>query len=267
MAKVIKNISKKLNEKIKYESKASVVIYFLLRFLTIICMVRELFNGNFQNTLLCVLSLILFLVPAFVEKKFKIDLPTVFEIIIFIFIFSAEILGEINNFYGRFPYFDDILHTINGFLAASVGFSLIYLLNEKSGSFNLSPVFVSLVAFCFSMTIGVAWEFFEYGMDNIFKLDMQKDAYVYNINTVTIDPMNDNNVIKIDDIDKTLIYDQNKSELLELDGYLDIGLHDTMKDLLVNFIGALIFSVFGYMYIINKDKYRIAGKFLTKKKE
>ncbi|MBE6152544.1 MAG: hypothetical protein E7165_04460 [Firmicutes bacterium] len=261
----MKKIINKLKKLILYENKVSLTIYLVLRFLIIVCMVRELFNGNFQNALLCVLSLILFLIPAFVEKKFKIDLPTVLEVIIFIFIFSAEILGEINNFYGRFPLFDDILHTINGFLAASVGFSLVYLLNEKSESVNLSPVFISLVAFCFSMTIGVVWEFFEYGMDNIFNLDMQKDAYVYNINTVTIDPKHANNVIKIDDINNTIIYKQGGSELLKLDGYLDIGLHDTMKDLLVNFIGALIFSIFGYMYIINKEKYHLAGKFLTQK--
>lgn len=262
----MKNLFKRLKQKVKYESKTSLTIYLILRFLVIVCMIRELFNGNFQNALLCVLSLILFLLPALVEKTFKIDLPTILEVVIFVFIFSAEILGEINNFYGRFPYFDDILHTINGFLAASVGFSLIYILNEKSQSFNLSPVFVSLVAFCFSMTIGVAWEFFEYGMDNIFGLDMQKDAYVYNINTVTIDPEQNNNVIKIDDASYTIVYDHKGEELVKLEGYLDIGLHDTMKDLLVNFIGALVFSIFGYMYMINEDKYTIAGKFLTKKK-
>lgn len=262
----MKKLIKRLTKTIKYDSKASLVIYLILRFLVIVCMVREIFNGNFQNVLLCILSLILFLLPAFVEKTFKIDLPTILEVIIFVFIFAAEILGEINNFYGIFPYFDDILHTINGFLAASVGFSLIYILNENSESFNLSPVFVSLVAFCFSMTIGVAWEFFEYGMDNIFKLDMQKDAYVYNINTVIIDPKQDNNVVKIDNINNTVVYDIDGNESVKLDGYLDIGLHDTMKDLLVNFIGALIFSIFGYMYIINNEKYHLAGKFLARKK-
>ena len=262
----MKSLLKKLKRKVTYESKASLTIYLILRFLVIVCMIRELFNGNFQNALLCVLSLILFLIPAFIEKTFKIDLPTILEIVIFVFIFSAEILGEINNFYGRFPYFDDILHTINGFLSASVGFSLIYILNEKSEAFNLSPVFVSLVAFCFSMTIGVAWEFFEYVMYNIFELDMQKEAYVYNINTVTIDPEQNNNVVKIEDINYTAVYDRDNQELIKLDGYLDIGLHDTMKDLLVNFIGALVFSIFGYMYMINENKYTIAGKFLTKKR-
>lgn len=261
----MKKIFNRIKEAVKRSDKVSLWVYIILRILIIICLVRELFNGNYENALLCVLSLILFLLPAFIERKFKIDFPTVLEVIVYLFIFSAEILGEINNFYGTFSNFDNILHTLNGFLAASIGFSLIYLLNENIESFKLSPLFVSIFAFCFSMTIGIFWEFFEYGMDNLFGLDMQKDEYVSYINTVTIDPEFDNNVIKINDINQTVLYDENNNEILRLNGYLDIGLHDTMKDLIVNFIGALIFSVFGYLYILNKDKYHIAGKFLTKK--
>lgn len=118
--KNIKQILKKYN-------KVSLWVYFFLRVLVILCMIRELYRGNFENALLCILSLILFLLPVIVEKTFKVDLPPTLEVIILVFIFSAEILGEINNFYGQFPNFDDILHTINGFLAASVGFpSFIY---------------------------------------------------------------------------------------------------------------------------------------------
>lgn len=263
----MKKKKKKFKQVVKKSNKSSLVVYFVLRLLVILCLVRELFNGNFENVLLCVLSLILFLLPAFIERTFKIELPNTLEIIIFIFIFSAEILGEINNFYGIFSNFDDILHTLNGFLAASVGFSLIYLLNENIESFKLSPIFVCIVAFCFSMTIGVLWEFFEYKMDNTFNMDMQKDEYVYKIKTVTLDPKNDNNVVKIDGIDKTIIYDKNNKELAQLNGYLDIGLNDTMEDLLVNFVGAFVFCIFGYLYILNKDKYKIAGKFLLRKQK
>jgi len=261
MKKIFNRIKKAINK----ANKSTFFVYLTLRGLVILCLIRELFHGNYENVLLCILSLVLFLLPAFVEKTFKIDLPNILEIIILIFIFSAEILGEINNFYGIFNNFDNILHTINGFLCASIGFSLIYLLNENIESFKLSPLFVSIVAFCFSMTIGVFWEFFEYGMDKYFNMDMQKDEYVYNINTVTIDPEFSNKVIKIDGIEKTISLDKNNNQILEINGYLDIGLHDTMKDLIVNFVGALIFSIFGYLYMLNKDKYNLAGKFLTKK--
>ena len=220
---------------------------------------------DYQNVLLCILSLVLFLLPAFIEKTFKVDLPSTLEIIILIFIFSAEILGEINNFYGTFKNFDSILYTLNGFLCASVGFSLIYLLNENIESFKLSPLFVSLVAFCFSMTIGIAWEFFEYGMDTVFSLDMQKDTYVERINTVEFDSTKSNKVVSFKDIDHTILYDSSNNEMLYMEGYLDIGLKDTMQDLIVNFIGALIYSTFGYIYISNKEKDKVEKKFLIKK--
>lgn len=258
---------KAIKKKIKEGNRKTLVVYTILRILVIFCMIRELMHKNIQNAFLCILSLGLFLLPTVVEVAFKVDMPSILEIIILIFIFSAEILGEINNFYGIFRNFDDILHTLNGFLAASVGFSLVYLLNENSKSSKLSPFFVSLIAFCFSMTIGIVWEFFEYGMDNIFKFDTQKDEYVYNISTVTLNPNQKNSVIDINDIDHTIIYDKNNKELVKMNGYLDIGLHDTMSDLIVNFLGAMVFSIFGYLYIINEDKYKIVGKFLTKRRK
>ncbi|MBE6151237.1 MAG: hypothetical protein E7162_05450 [Firmicutes bacterium] len=256
---------KKIKEAIKESNKASVIVYFILRFLVILCLIREICYGNFENALICVLALILFLVPAFLEKTLKIEFPTTLEILIFVFIFSAEILGEINNFYGKYELFDDILHAINGFACASIGFSSVYILNEKTKSLKLSPFFIALVSFCFSMTIGVLWEFFEYNADKYLGLDMQKDTYVENINTVMLDPEESNKVIKIEDIEYTILYDKDGKELTKIDNYLDLGIHDTMEDLKVNFIGAFVFSIYGYLYTINNKKYKLAGKFITKK--
>ncbi len=265
MLKKLKKLQKEFESDFKTtHGKAAVTVYLVLRVLVIICMVLEFLRGDLNNAFLCLLSLILFLMPFFIEKSFKIDFPDAFEIIIFLFIFSAEILGEINNFYGNIPHWDTILHTINGFLCASVGFSLVYLLNENSKSINLSPFFVSLVAFCFSMTIGIAWEFFEYTADNFLGLDMQKDYYIENINTVTTDETNSNKVVKYKDIEYTILYDKNNKEIAKLDNYLDIGLHDTMKDLIVNFIGATVFSIFGYLYITRKGKFKFIDNLLLK---
>lgn len=257
------NKSKKTKKTYIYSDKRTLFVYVLLRLLIVVCMIRELFNGNIPNVMLCILSLFLLLLPSIIEKKFKIELPSILEIIIFLFIFASEILGEINNFYGAIPGWDSLLHTLNGFLCASIGFSLVYLLNENSQSFKLSPIFVVLVSFCFSMTVGVIWEFFEYGMDHFFNLDMQKDKYVYNINTVSLDITHSNSVVSINGIDHTIIYDKNNNKLAEFNGYLDIGLNDTMKDLLVNFIGAVVYSIYGYLYIIDQKKHKLAGKFLT----
>lgn len=253
----------------KEYNKKTLIVYIILRMLIIICMIRQIFQGNIENALLCVFSLLLFLLPIIIQKHFEIDMPSTLEIIILLFIFSSEILGEINDFYQLFSNFDTVLHTINGFLCAAIGFSLVYLLNENIESFNLSPVFISLVAFCFSMMIGVVWEFFEFSMDTLFKTDMQKDTIIYKINSIDMKSKvkEKDKVIKIDDINKTILLAKNGKVLGYTDGYLDIGLIDTMEDLFVNFIGAVVYSLFGFLYIINKDKYKFVEAFLTKRKK
>ena len=155
-------------------------VYILLRFSVILVMVAQFFNRNFENVFLCLLTLILLLLPTILERSLKIDLPNTLEIIIMFFIFAAEILGEIRAFYTTFQGWDTMLHTLNGFLCAAIGFSLVDLFNRNERfSLSLSPVFMAIVAFCFSMTIGVLWEFFECAMDQLFLLDMQKDAVVH----------------------------------------------------------------------------------------
>ena len=130
-------------------------------------------------------------------------------------------------------------------------FPLIDILNRDSKiKFSLSPVYVAIVAFCFSMTVGVMWEFFEYGMDMFFGTDMQKDTVIESIKSVALDPTNSNKVIVIDGIKMTMV----NGELLPINGYLDIGLIDTMKDLFVNFIGAVVFSIGGFFYLKFRGK-------------
>ena len=186
------------------------------------------------------------------------------EITILCFIFAAEILGEVNAFYVRVPNWDTMLHTLNGFLAAAVGFSLVLLLNDDTRlTFHLSPFFLALVAFCFSMTIGVLWEFFEFAMDWFFHTDMQRDTVVNAIYSASLDVTRSNKVVSIRDIQDVLIH----GESLGLGGYLDIGLIDTMKDLIVNFIGAVVFSVTGFFYALSKGRKRTpAQNFVPSKK-
>ena len=229
-------------------------------------MILQLVHGNIFNSILCLVSLILLLLPLIIQTKFEITLPNVLEITIYLFIFSAEILGEINNFYHLIPYWDTILHTLNGFLATAVGFSLVDILNKNSSHFQLSPIYLCLVAFSFSMTIGVLWEFFEYGADKFLGFDMQKDEIVTKISSVELDKTHSNKAINIKDVGKTIIYDTKGNQLVAIDnGYLDIGLNDTMKDLFVNLIGAAIFCILGYIYLIKKNKKTFASNFIPKK--
>lgn len=255
---------KKIKEAYKESRKGVLIVYLLLRFLVILVMVRQIFLHNYWNAFLCILVLIQFLIPYFITKKLKIKLPSIFEIIILLFIFSSEVLGEIQNFYGVFKHFDTVLHTLNGFLCAAVGFSLIDLCNNNSEKFNLSPLYLTIVAFCFSMTIGVLWEFLEYSIDKVMLSDMQKDKLVTKISSVWLNPDGKNKAIVVDNINKTIIYSDSGETVIE-GGYLDLGLNDTMKDLIVNFVGAVVFSFFGYLYVINRDKYKIAEKFMPKK--
>ena len=232
------------------ENRSAFIVYSTLRILVIGMMILQIFNRNFQNAFLCVLTLILFIMPSVVQATFKVEFPTLLEIIILLFIFAAEVLGEISAFYIKFPYWDTILHTLNGFLCGAIGFSLVEIMNgNKRLRFELSPLFMAVVAFCFSMTIGVAWEIFEFSMDSLYHLDMQKDTVIHSIYTVTLDPMKDNNCVAITGIENTVI----NGKELGLGGYLDIGLMDTMYDLIVNFIGAFVFSILGYGYVKYKD--------------
>lgn len=245
------------------EHRSSFIVYFTLRALVILMLVLQLLNRNYENVFLCVLTLFLLVIPSFVQVTFKVEFPTTLEIILLVFIFAAEILGEISEFYLMFPSWDTVLHTVNGFLAAAIGLSLVDLLNRSEKVvFQLSPLFTAIVAFCFSMTIGVIWEFFEFGMDMFFGLDMQKDTVIHVIRSVTLDPMEKNVPYTIADITETVV----NGKELGLGGYLDIGLIDTMQDLIVNFIGAFVFSVFGYFYVKNRGKGSMVGRFIPRRK-
>jgi len=236
----------------------------ILCLLVIVAMILQLYNRNYQNIFLCILTLLLFMVPGFVQVNFRVELPVGLEIIILLFIFAAEVLGEISEFYVRFPYWDTMLHTLNGFLAAAIGFSLVDLLNRsKKLVFELSPLFTAIVAFCFSMTIGIIWEFFECGMDMLFGFDMQKDTVINTITSVMLDPAGGNAVVRIDNINEVTVNGQE----LGLGGYLDIGLLDTMKDMFVNFIGAVVFSILGYFYVKSRGRGKFARRFIPRQKE
>lgn len=245
------------------EHRSSFIVYFTLRVLVIVTLILQLLNRNYENVFLCGLTLLLLIMPSLLQVTFKVELPTTLEIIILIFIFAAEILGEISEFYLVFPFWDTALHTLNGFLAAAIGFSLVDLLNRSERTvFNLSPIFTAIVAFCFSMTIGVMWEFFEFGMDRLGGFDMQKDTVIHVIRSVTLDPAGHNVPYEISGITETAVNGQD----LGLGGYLDIGLIDTMQDLIVNFIGALVFSIIGFFYVKNRGKGRLAGRFIPRRK-
>lgn len=246
------------------EKKAVTAVYIFLRTSVVLVMLAQIFNRNFENVFLCVLTLFLFAMPSLLERKLDIDLPNTLEIIILLFIYAAEILGEIGAYYVTFPYWDTVLHTMNGFLCAAIGFSLLDILNRTSRvRFHLSPLYLAIVAFCFSMTVGVVWEFFECTMDQLFFLDMQKDSIVHTIGTILLDPTGGNHPVVLRNITDVIVVQSDGTQTaLGLGGYLDIGLLDTMEDLFVNFIGALLFSIIGYFYVRSRGKGKFVKRFI-----
>ncbi|MBQ7784832.1 MAG: hypothetical protein IJ381_01605 [Clostridia bacterium] len=249
-----------------YQNKATLAVYLVLRGLVILSLVRAAFRRDFESVFLCGLTLVLLVLPSIFTRRLHIELPTTLEIIILLFIFAAEILGELNSFYIRVPHWDTVLHTLNGFLCAAVGFALVDMLNRSDRfSFKLSAHYLAIVAFCFSMTVGVLWEFFEYAGDQFLGLDMQKDTIVQSIRTVELDPTRSNKVMAIRDVaDVIIVHSDGTEQVLGLGGYLDVGLNDTMKDLIVNFVGAVVFSVIGFFYVKEKGKGRFAARFIPR---
>ncbi len=241
------------------DQKGVFILYSILRLLVVLIMIRTIRLGNYEATVTCLLVLALFFIPSLLEETLKIKIPPLLEGIMYCFIFAAEILGELGHFYTHFPIWDTMLHTLNGFLFAAVGFSTVDILNRASKNINLSPLYLTMVAFCFSMTIGVLWEFFECGADLFLHQDMQKDFIVDHFQSVTLDPTNSQEVIRVEDITGTVIHSGSGDITID-GGYLDIGILDTMKDLLVNFIGAIVFCSAGFAFLKYGESKKAAAK-------
>ena len=240
-------------------NRAAFVTWLLLRLLVLAAMVYSAVQGEYENVFICILVLFLFLLPSLLQKGLGIVFPSGFQILILVHIFACEILGELACYYVRFPHWDTVTHTVWGFLCAAIGYSLVDILNrEDSTHFHLSPAFLAIVAFCFSMTIGVLWEFFEFSMDRLLGMDMQKDTVITSFTSVMLDPTQSNIPILLDNITDVAV----NGESLGLGGYLDIGLFDTMEDLFVNLIGALTFALIGFFRSRRENARKIAEQFI-----
>lgn len=251
----MKNPKKKINKKL--------VLYFVLRITIFAILIEQIRLQNFHNVFLCVLTLGTFFFPAIVNKKMNIELPDVLEVVIVLFVFATLILGEIEEYYVKFKYWDTILHTLNGFLMAAIGFSLVNILNKSERiHLTMSPGFVAFTAFCFSMTVGVMWEFLEFFMDMVTQSDMQKDTWFPIISSVSLHPEGANSAVILEVTSTTLkgmaqVNGKTVPYSQTFESYLDLGIYDTMIDMIVNFVGASVFCILGYLYKIGKGKGKI----------
>lgn len=252
----------------KKEEPAAFWTYVVLRFIVILILIRCILRGDIESAFVCVLVLVIYLLPQFVENRLNIDIPTTLEVVIFVFVFAAEILGELQSYFIKYSNWDTILHTSSGFLCAALGFSLVDLLNRSDNAkVQLSPGYLAITAFCFSMTIGILWEFIEFSADRLFLLDMQKDTIVNQISSVSLDPTNSNISITVKGIKDVILVTDSGEQALGLGGFLDIGLYDTMEDLFVNFVGAVVFSVAAFFECKSEKRPLTTALTLRRKKK
>jgi len=173
------------------------------------------------------LLLIVLFIPIIFKKRLQVDIPAEFHLTAVLFTFAALYLGEVQHFYQRVWWWDIALHGSAGLLMGIFGFLLIYILNESIRiDIHLTPGFIAFFAFTFAVSIGTVWEIFEFSVDEIFQLNMQKPMMG--------DPS---------------------------------GLTDTMWDMIVNAIGALMISLTGWWYLKSKKNYFVKdwiGKFIEK---
>lgn len=190
------------------------VISWIVRVLLIFAIIESIFTKSYQNTFVASLTFGMTFYPSILRKRFRVYLPSTLQVVITLFIFAAQFLGELHNFYYKFSWWDNMLHCISGSVLGIIGFMFVYFLNKTHiKKTKLSPIFIALFAFCFSISIGVFWEIFEFTGDRLLGLNMQK------------------------------------FRLPEQD-----GLVDTMTDLIVDSIGALIVALIGYIYMKDEKK-------------
>ncbi len=183
----------------------------------------EHFRSDYVLMLIqCCLGLAVISLPSFLEKKWSFEIPNYMCIMYFIFLYCAIYLGEVRNFYYLIPHWDTILHAFSGAMLGALGFTLVSILNDAERvTVALSPFFIALFAFCFALAVGAVWEIYEFSGDLIFGLNMQK----YRLADGT-----------------------------ELIG--NAALSDTMKDIIIDAIGALVVTTIGYFALIGKIKHK-----------
>lgn len=168
----------------------------------------------------CLLGLFVMSLPSIINRRFSIQIPSLVEVLFYIFLYCAIYLGEVRSFYYLIPFWDTILHAFSGFMLGALGFSLVNMLNREVTDYvKLSPFFIALFAFSFAIAFGTIWEIYEFSMDTIFNTNMQK--------------------------------------FITYEGVILIGseaLKDTMKDIIVDTLSAFFVSVLGYFYLIKKEK-------------
>ena len=233
------------------KSKKSLRLNFILQGFTLLTAIASLVmffvddNRGLDTTVFqlmqCVMALVIFNVPLFISRKFKCYIPNFITILLYIFIFMHFILGEIYRAYDHILLYDKFLHTSSGMVFCLLSLSIVWLFNNsEDDKVKLSPFFVVLFTFCFTLTLEYLWEIVEYGCDRLIGLNMQRwqDSIVETLpNGDTVHSVPWGNAIA-----------------------------DTMGDMIVNVVGSFVMCVIIYVSMKKKPDW-FKGKVIMTEKQ
>ncbi len=164
-----------LFKEIKSDESVMHLLLWILRVVILGTALWALFLFSWQSFFLAILAYILSFIPEFIEYKFKTVLPIEFDFAIALFVFLSVFLGEIGDVYERFFWWDAVLHLASGFMLGYIAFLWLYI-QVKRAKIDTSSKIHGFIIFCVAMALGALWEVFEFAMDQIFGLNMQKSG-------------------------------------------------------------------------------------------
>jgi len=236
--------------------KRKFILYVTTRLIFIMVGVISALFEDYLTAFLCAIALVFFLLPTFLYNKFNIEVPAALEISAVLFTFMCVVGGEIGHLYAQFPLWDKILHTFSGFLIAAIGLAFInFFTKRKSSVLRLTPFFAVFFAFFFALGVEVIWEVFEYAVDTFTgTTDMQADYFINMFTSKKAGGETNPVPIVVGGIESVVINFADGGEALVLPGYIDLGLADTMHDLIVGAVGALLFCTVEFIALKKRDK-------------
>ncbi len=141
-------------------------------------LVVEIYEAQWLNAALVLSIMVVTFLPSILARGLDLFVPPELELMTIVFVFAAVFLGETRDYYGRFWWWDILLHATSGGLLGVLGFLLVYVLNATPRiELHMRPRFLALFAFCFAVAAGTAWEIFEFGVDRVFGTTMQKPTF------------------------------------------------------------------------------------------
>ncbi len=238
-------------------------IYFFLTFVIRLSLILAIIGAVWETATIesawmtlfvSSLALLFTFVPLFIQRTYKVRLPGEIQIIIVLFIYASLFLGMAQEWYGRFWWWDSLMHGFSGVALGFTGFLILYVL-YKSGKLQASAFLIVMFSFCFAVALGAVWEIFEFGIDTFFGDNMQRARF-------TIEKVQEseyNGLYRLQCM--TTAY---KFEDVEKHEKTRVAIYDTMWDMILNSIGALLASISGFLYLKKGEIFlfdKLIGKF------